>query len=56
MNKYYVESTVRFVQENETKVLPESIIRTVDWDRLKIHGVKRVVIETNEEVFDWCVA
>lgn len=55
MIDFYVESTDSFVIESETQVLPATMTRKVDGEKFVIHGKKRIVTETGEEVFDWRV-
>lgn len=56
MRKYYVESTDTFISEDETKVLEATMKKIVRDDEITIDGQMRVVIETNEEVFDERIA
>lgn len=52
MKKYYVESKDDFVNEDETKIIKKEINSSVKGIEITIMGHARVLLDTDEEVFD----
>lgn len=52
MKKYYVESKDDFVYEDETKIINKTITNSVKGIEITIMGRARILLNTDEEIFD----